>query len=266
LKKNSKRLMIINYALDYIPIIATVLLATFATLKAIQSPLPVSEVLQWVLVVLGLLATTQLIDRFRVIRSLDLKIDKLSESVNKGDGAKTFFIHHIPNLRERLLDAKSISINGITLSRTTDALWDVFKQQISGGGTVRLLLVDPDHSALEFAALRFQKHQDSVRLRREVKHALDNLESLAELDKNLFQVRLLPFPPAFGIWAIDVGSPKAEIWVELYSFRDLPEPTFQLLPDRDGEWFYFFQKQFDQMWAIGKPWQPLGIEKVTPLS
>ncbi len=257
IKTKSILLKYIEYLLDYAPIIATVGVATLASLSAARSGITTDEMLQWTLVVLALLATTQLIDRFRLMRNLDIKVEQLIENLQVFKGANAFFIHRLPDLEERLRQAKSISINGITLSRTSDSFWGTFKRRLTEGAQIRLLVVDSEHQALEVAANRFFKHQDPNRLRRESEHALDNFESLmAELaSKRLFQVRLLPFVPPYGIWLIDANTPTAEIWVELYSFRDEPEPTFQLLPHRDGEWFVFFQRQFETMWDASREWK-----------
>lgn len=257
-KTKSGLLKYTGYILDYAPIIATVIVATLASLSATRSSTTTGEMLQWVLVVLALLTTTQLVDRFRVMRNLDIKIEQLVESAQGLKGADAFFVHRIPNMEERLRQAKSIAINGITLSRTSDSFWGTFKQRLAERAQVRLLVVDSDHQALEIAANRFHKHQDPNRLRREAEHALDNFESLIteQTSRELFQVRLLPFVPPYGIWLIDADTPKAEIWVELYSFRDEPEPTFHLLPHRDGEWFAFFQRQFETMWNASREWKP----------
>ena len=156
-------------------------------------------------------------------------------------GANDFYVNRMPNLERRLQSAKTIAINGMTLSRTSDSFWELFRECISNHGQVRLMVVDPEHPALEIAASRFHKHQDIERVKREIAHSLDNFGALQiQIDPDsseLFQLRLEPFSPPYGIWMIDVESPTAEIWVELYSFRDEQEPAFQLLPHRDGDRF-----------------------------
>jgi len=32
-------------------------------------------------------------------------------------------------------------------------------------------------------------------------------------------------------------------------------PTFDLMPKRDGTWYKYFVDQFDEMWAVAKPWE-----------
>jgi hypothetical protein len=124
LSKTTNRLLkFVGYILDYAPIIATVIVATLASLSAVRSGITTAEMLQWVLVVLALLATTQLVDRFRLMRNLDVKVEQLLESAQGLKGANAFFVPRIPDMEERLRQAKSIAINGITLSRTSDSFW-----------------------------------------------------------------------------------------------------------------------------------------------
>lgn len=144
------------------------------------------------------------------------------------------------------------------MSRTSDTLWSVFQARAEAGCSVRIAIVDPNHPALDLSATRFRKHQDPIKLRKEAEHALDNFEPVLQKigDNGKFQVRLMPIAPAYGLWIIDAGTPTAEIWVELYSFRDLPEPTFKLTPEKDGESFDFFEKQFELMWSASNLWKP----------
>jgi hypothetical protein len=248
----------VNHILDYGPVIVTVMVATFASLASARSGITIDEMLQWTLIVLALLATTQLLDRFRIMRDIDTKLDGLADRAQGFSGATSFFIERIPHLEERFRRAKFIAINGMTLSTTSDNFWGTFEQRIEDGAGIRLLIIDPEHPALSVAANRFHKHQDPQRVRREIEHTLDNLESLVATtgSKGSFQVRLLPFVPPYGIWLIDANTPQAEIWVELYTFRDEPEPSFQLFPSRDGVWFAFFQQQFETMWNASKDWNP----------
>lgn len=171
-------------------------------------------------------------------------------------GASAFFTDSIPSLRDRLQRAKTVAINGMTLATTSDNLWGTFKQCIIDEATVRVLIVDPHHVARELAAQRFHKHQDPEKVLRESTHALDNFQSLKEFDPSgqFFEVRLFPAVPPYGIWVIDGDSPEAEIWVELYCFRDEPEAAFHLLPERDGRWFEYFRRQFETMWGAGREW------------
>ena len=256
-RKNKNR-KYVEYVLDYGPVIVTVMVATLASLVSARSGVTADEMLQWSLIVLALLATTQLVDKFRVMRGMDTKLDKLIDGSRGLGGATSFFVERIPHQEQRFRRAKSIAINGMTLSSTSDKFWGTFKQRIEDGAEVRLLIIDPEHPALNVAANRFHKHQEPEKVKTEIAHTLDNLESLMTEtgSRGSFQARLLPYIPPYGIWLIDADTPQAEIWVELYTFRDEPEPSFQLFPSRDGVWFAFFQQQFETMWKASRIWKP----------
>ena len=250
-------LKLLEGALDYTPVIITVLFAALASLIATSSNTTAEELLQWTLAVLALMATTQLIDRFRILRSLEARVERLASRNREHMAAGDLFIRDRPDLQERLRQARSIAISGVSLARTSVSLWPILQERLEQRVPIRIMLLDPDHSAADVASYRIQRHQDPVRIRAEIRHALGNFAALSEQKPALsatFQLRLLPYAIPCGIWIIDGGSAKAEIWVEMYTFRETVEPTFHLLPHRDGEWFSLFEGQFEKMWDVSKAW------------
>jgi hypothetical protein len=125
-------------------------------------------------------------------------------------------------------------------------------------------MIDPNDKALEVAANRFLKHQDPIMFRREAEHALDNFSAIYKEPKakNNFKLGFVHNVPAYSIWVIDANTPRAEIWVSLYSFRDDPEPSFHILPYKDEKYFRFFQRQFELMWQASTTWTPKLISVV----
>jgi len=172
--------------------------------------------------------------------------------------ATSFFKDDIADLRGRFRKAKSIAINGMTLSSTSTKYRKDFKDCLERGGEVRIIVVDPNLPVLDVAANRFSKHQDASKIRRECEQALDNFGTLWEQEgkRKPIQVRLCNAVPPYGMWLIDADSPNAEIWVEIYSFRGEFEPALHLLPFRDGDWFNFFREQFEILWGSSCEWKP----------
>ena len=187
---------------------------TAALVAGVLSLLQQSQIAGLTLAVLALLAIGLLQSRHKFEDSL--------KAIQISSGALNFIKTSMPNLEERIRRANSVSISGISLVRTSDTLWTVFNQKLREGTHIRIMVVDPNNKAIEMAANRFQKHQDVSRLQREVHHALDNFATFYEKETGAgsFEVRLLPFNPPYGIWVIDGDTAQAEIWVELYGFRD----------------------------------------------
>jgi hypothetical protein len=255
----NRLLALLEGALDYLPVILTVLFAAVVSLIAGSSETPTDELLQWTLAVLALMATTQLIDRFRVLRSVDERLERLEHRSRASMSAGDFFMHQRPDLQERLRHARSIAISGVTLARTSVSLWAILRERLEHHVPVRIMALDPDHPASEIATYRMQRLRNPARIQSEVKHSLENFASLCEHRPELretLELRVLPYAIPYGIWVIDSGTTKAELWVEIYSFRDALEPTFHLQPHRDGEWFTLFEGQFEKMWEVSRVWTP----------
>lgn len=252
-----KILSFVNSLIDYGPIVVTVLVGAYATLATLKGEMTTADMLQWVLGLLVLIATTQLVDRFRVLRGTDKKLDQILTVSQGTAGTKGFLLDSMPDLRERLKVAKSIAISGVSLAGTSNTYHPVLQDRLRSGVPVRLLVTDPsaDLPVADVAVYRIEKTQDSNVLRRSTNHSLETFSLLSDVDpKKKLKIRLLPYPTMFGIWVLDFGTDNAEIWVELYSFRKTPEPAFQLLPRRDGIWYDFFADQFEKMWSASSEW------------
>lgn len=254
-KQKSSVWKVVDNLLDFGPIVLTVIAATISALRAAQTGISIEELLQLVLIVLAFISTTQLIDRIRLLRNLDNKVDSILHASEAAIGLDKVFLSRLPSLEERLRQAKTITHNGLTLVGTSNALLGTFSYCLAQGCRICLLMIDPKDKALVVASQRFYKHQDHQRLKREAEHALDNFSSLHGLTYPGFQISFMNAVPPYSIWLIDANTPKAEIWVGLYSYRDSLEPWLHLLPHRDGEMFVFFQRQIEAMWEHGIQWQ-----------
>jgi hypothetical protein len=206
------------------------------------------------LAVLALLAFAGLKSRYQS----DELTKKLEKKIASEISLDEIFEYSAPVLRERLKKAKSISHNGISLVGTSNGLLDVFSTCLANGGDLRLLVANPDREkgSLKVIAQRFEKHQDVQKLTREVEHALDNFSLLTKSSPSNFQLRLFPAVPPYSVWMIDNGTPQAEIWVSIYSFRHKVEPALHLLPNKDKMLFDFFSSQFETMWQVSEKWYP----------
>jgi hypothetical protein len=166
------------------------------------------------------------------------------------------FSERSPITSERLRAARSVSHNGISLVGTSSRLLGVLSDLAGEGVPIRLLVVDYDDVASEIAARRFAKHQDPARLKREVKHALDNFSTILDRDQQSFEIRALKAVPSYSLWILDEGMPSEEIWLGLYPFQDEPEPWIHIKPHADRYLFEFMVRQFRGMWAVSRSWTP----------
>jgi hypothetical protein len=209
---------ILGYAQDHIPSLTLAVLAllTFSGLKSRHQ-------------------TNQLYNKLDIEKSKTVTLDNLFSPRPKG-------------IESKLLGAKSICHNGISLVGTSNSRLGLLSKCLENGGKVQLILLDPESQALEVAAKRFHKHQDCRRLKKEVEHALDNFKSLHTSNHDNFKIHLMSSVPPYSIWLIDDNEPTAEIFVGLYPYRDDYEPWLRLFPYKDTDMYEFFRNQFRLMW------------------
>lgn len=165
--------------------------------------------------------------------------------------ADDFFKSKFPNFRERIGTAKNINIVGITLGRTSNTFVPDFQECIDRGGKIKIMVVNPNHKAMEVAANRFLKHQDYEKFKKECEHAIDNFEVLESRNNGSVEIKYLNAVPPYSLWSFDENRSKAELWLEIYTYRNNIEPAIHLTPNRDKEWYRLFNEQFKLMWDTG---------------
>lgn len=188
---------------------------------------------------------------FLLNRFFGIEMEK-GTTLEQEASAEKFFKNDFDDLRRKVRSAKSVCINGVTLSRTSNSFLNDLRFCVENGGNVKIMVTDPDKSAIEFASKRVNRHQNHETLRRECQIALDNFKTLWNKSQNRkrFEIRLCDVAPTFGVWIIDGEGRNAEIWAEIYSFRGEKDPVIKLTPHKDGVWFDYFKDQFYTLWKV----------------
>jgi hypothetical protein len=154
--------------------------------------------------------------------------------------------------------ADDIRILGVTLGRTVRNHHAALQQRLEAGATVHIALIAPHAATVAEAARRSTVADHPEVFEHRLRPTLDLLDDLAERAASgpgRLEVRLLDFVPAFGLVAVDAGTPHGQVRVDIYSHRcGTPEPMLPLHADRDVRWFRHFVAEFDRVWAAGRPY------------
>jgi hypothetical protein len=186
--------------------------------------------------------------------------------IDKHPSAKHFF-DKMPNLSTYISKARKIDLCGVSRLGTLHKHLDEMLRVIAKGGEIRILIVDnEDSSAIKISGLR-SAINDGDYFARQIAQSKKRIEWLYENFKKLqgdkqqhtgsMEIRLLPYPPTFGISAFDVNHPEGVVFVEIFPHKSPSQsPTFKLTLQKDGEWYGYFVDQFEKMWSDAKPWSP----------
>lgn len=264
-----------EFLIDNLTILLTISYASFIIYKQeiAQTALLTEDLLTAILGVLALLATSEIVERYRRLNSIEKTVNRslsfLESRFTERPSAIAFF-QKPPNLDHYVQGANQVDLCGVTLTSTLNKQFGNLRERLQAGAKIRILLVDPNSVALKMSAERSTSPDDTdyyrVRLDaafREIGYLFKRLEEFKAMEGNSLKVgnlsvRLLSYAPSFGIISFDAHQDNGIMFVEVYphKFGHKTPPTFDLMPKRDGNWYTYFVEQFDEMWNAAKPWEP----------
>ncbi len=267
--------IIAEFLIDNLTVLLTIGYAGFIIYRQeiAQTALSTDDLLTAILGILALLATSEIVERYRKLNSIEKAVNRslsfLESRFTDRTSAIAFF-QKPPSLDHYVQSANQIDLCGVTLTSTLNKQFGNLRERLEAGAKIRILVVDPDSVALKMSAERSTSPDDTdyyrVRLDaafREIAYLFKRLEEFKAVQGNSSKagnlyVRLLSYAPSFGIISFDTQQDNGIAFIEVYphKFGHKSPPTFDLIPRRDGDWYTYFVDQFDEMWNAAKPWEP----------
>jgi len=266
---------IAEFLIDNLTVLLTIGFAGFIIYRQeiAQTALSIDDLLTAILGVLALLATSEIVERYRKLNSIEKMVNRalsfLESRFTERPSAIAFFQKH-PNLDQYVQSATQIDLCGVTLTSTVNKQFGNLRERLQMGAKIRILIIDPDSAALKMTAERSTSPDDTdyyrVRLDatlREIAYLFRSWEEIKTLQGDSSRagslaVRLMSYAPSFGIISFNANQDNGIVFVEIYphKFGFKTPPNFELTPKRDGDWYKYFVDQFEEMWNAAKPWRP----------
>jgi len=268
---------LIEFLLDNATVLLTIGFAGYIIYRREVAQVVVSTdtLLTAILGVLGLLATSEIVERYRRLNSIQKSIKRglsLLESRFTDRPSAIAFFEQPQRIDAYIQSANQIDLCGVTLTTTVNKLFGNIRERLGQGAKIRLLVIDPDSLAAQMSAQRSTGTDDVDYYLTRLRATLKDIKYLQEgwtetgvqkggsKEKGGLSVRLLSYAPSYGIASLDAGGSNGIVFVEVYPHKAYKvQPAFNLTPHRDGEWYKFFVDQFEQMWNDAKPWRPKNI-------
>lgn len=266
-----------GFLVDNITVLLTIGFAGYIIYRreVAHPPVDTDDLLTAILWVLGLLATSEVVERYRRLGSIENSVKRglsLLESRFTDRPSAIAFFQRPQDVVLDVQSANQIDMCGVTLTATVNKQFSNLRERLRKGARVRLLVIDPDSLAAQMSAQRSTGEDDANYFLTRLEATLRDIEYLQKswaeprphqdvsTEQGSLSVRFLPYAPSFGTISLDAGSSNGKVFVEIYPHKTYKDqPAFDLTPYRDGEWYNFFVEQFEQMWQSGKPWVP-GID------
>ena len=198
-----------------------------------------------VIVLLGVLAYSQLISRFQV--------EEVSTTWRRGR-TEIFWKDFPPDYAyAQKTVSKSYFYAGETMGRTMNAMQRHIRRVLGEGGSVRILLPNPDNHALMEAIARGHGGKSAATIKVSIKNSFELAKGCRDTGGQL-ELRTTDIMPHISINGWDIEHSVGKIMVQMYEYRpgDKERAPIFLLEADDGEWFDHFRAQIDRLWADGK--------------
>lgn len=199
-----------------------------------------------ILIVLCLLVISSLVNRHQLN-------DKLA---SYGSMYGIQFSERFPSdFDERIKNASSLFISGVSLTRTTITYYSEFEKKLKEGHSIKVLLVDPDGDGCRMALQRHRANENLDHFRLTIISSIERLNGLKALSPGNLEIRVIDNPLGYGAYAIDIESASGVIYVENYPFKtengSIPRYT---LRSENKEWFDFFKSELNLLWDYAQPY------------
>lgn len=259
----------IDFVIDNVSVLATLGTAAYIIFRQSISATKLStdDLTTAVLGVVGLLALSELIERYRRLNKIEKTTtqvwDLLRNRLTDRPSALAFF-RKLPDFDTYVQGANQIDLCGVALTSTINRQLSNLREQLAQGAKIRVIVVDPIPSSLEMAEARSEEPGSNY-YRAKLDMTFQDLTylhqvqtKLEQLAKGSFEVRLISFVPSFAIYSFDARRSTARLLVELYPHVTGwgETPVFDVMPGRDGKWYEYFVEQFEHMWQRANVWVP----------
>lgn len=244
--------------IENVPAFLTVAFAAYVLVQSQRATLTEMEVLLWLLGIVGLLATSELVERFRRLRRIEtasLRTLDVVEALSVGDAEGILRDRGAAiNLAKEASKAKKIWACGYSLINLVSAYEGFFQEQLKNKCDMRFLLLDPHSDAAQ--TLDSLVTTRSGELISDIKNALARLERVrtnaASTGTGQLEVRVLKVPPTCSLLLLDPDKPDGYVHVEPYPpYQGLPLDVGRphlILIQTQGRWYQFYCDQFERMW------------------
>lgn len=201
-----------EFLIDNVTILVTIIFAGYVIYRQeiAQSAVSIDELLTAILAVLGLLATSEIVERYRRLNHIEKSSNRilaLLESRFTDRASAISFFQKPPSFENYINGAHQIDMCGISLTSTINKQFSNLRESLKAGANIRILVVDRDSLGLQMSAARSEEPDDVDYFRRRLDATFRDLEYLYkswveyQTDTNSgagsLSIRLISYAPSY---------------------------------------------------------------------
>lgn len=247
----------IKEVLTAIPIVLTLCSAGYVVYRHKLQPFTEKDLLVWILLILGLLALSEIVQRYVTLVSIDRRMAVLAASSEKlaaGHLGDMFLKdrNEFPPLTERIKNAREIWFYGTSLDAVVSYYFGLFTTKAREGVSFRFLLMNPDSPSVE-ARSHGLFSSTPASLKNDIQRSIEKIAAIAREPGAKVECKRTDFVPSHGLVLVDPRTNSGTIVVELYPYNvTASERAHFELTKKDARWYGFFLSQYESLWRDAK--------------
>jgi hypothetical protein len=210
-----------------------------------------------VLLVVSLIAISNLRDRLYRFRRIEEIVDKthqeiLDKTILRSTGADEFFTNRDETFGKFLATSSSIDISGITLTGTIHGYSAVLQERLENAAKIRIIILDSNSDdALRQLVLRSWSDVATPEYYknylRSISQLIENIGNVKQA-KGSLEIGYLPFVPSFGISILKREQIHSLAFIKFYHHQTNASSGFMTDMISAPKTFGLYEEQFEIMW------------------
>src|SRR6266498_4550383 len=140
---------VISFLIEHLPLLVTMFFSAYIVSRSQFEAYDTNTLLLWVVSLLGLLATSILVERLSKLRRIENFVEAMHEHLLNQERKPSIDLilsdrKSLPPLESRMQSSREIMISGGSLFRLTSEYIGYFEQKAREGCRMKFLLVKPD--------------------------------------------------------------------------------------------------------------------------
>jgi len=250
-----------TFLLENLPVLGTIGFSLFLILKSQSLQLTDSQLLVWIISLLGLIATSMLLERLIRLRKIENSMEHIYQYLLNNNSAPSFDNifkrrRSQPSLEERLDSAREIFITGGSLVRITNEYIGYFKDKAKDKCKLKFVIVNPESEAAKLLVnnVVYEVNDYEVYLN-QTKNSLRSLLVLSADYPEYVEVKVTNQVPPFGLVIADPNKEYGSMTIEVFGYALPARERGSILIKRnhEPESFSYFKSQFEKIWENSDP-------------
>jgi hypothetical protein len=247
----------ILFVLENLLTLMTIVFSFYIVMRSQVTTMSTDSLLFWIISLLGLLATSMLIERCVKLHKIEKHSEATYNYLIKMDGKPSFDSVMLdrttqPSLESRLENVREIYMAGGSLVRLTSEYIGLLEKKAKEGCKMKFLLVGPDKEAVKLLAENVvYESNDSKSYSNQIKNSLSQLSRLQKQFPSKIGIKILEYVPPYSMLITNPNDSSSKIDIELYSYAVPARERVRMILThlREPRSHRFFINQYERLWS-----------------